>query len=65
MLVNKRGTTWRKLDDATKDSLSPQTAPDLLVANPTLIKRPVFELPDGHLVGFSKAQIEALERRLG
>lgn len=65
VLVNKRGTTWRKLDDATKDSLSPQTAPDLLVANPTLIKRPVFELPDGHLVGFSKAQIEALERRLG
>lgn len=27
VLVNKRGTTWRKLDDATKDSLSPQTAP--------------------------------------
>lgn len=65
VLVNKRGTTWRKLDDATKDNLSAKTAPALLVENPTLIKRPVFELGDGYIVGFAKAHVAELERRLG
>lgn len=64
-LVNKRGTTWRALDDATKDNLSAQTAGVLLGANPTLIKRPVFELADGYIVGFAKGQMAALETRLG
>jgi len=41
-LVNRRGTTWRRLDDATRagvvDAASARAA---LLANPSLIKRPV------------------------
>ena len=41
-LVNRRGTTWRKLDDATRASVvDAATARAVLLANPTLIKRPV------------------------
>lgn len=36
-LVNKRSTTWRQLDEATRENLSAAT----LMAHPTLIKRPV------------------------
>ena len=43
-LVNRRGTTWRRLDDATRagivDTASARAA---LLANPSLIKRPVVE----------------------
>jgi len=42
-LLNRRGTTWRQLDDETRNQLSEARIPDLLVANPTLIKRPVLD----------------------
>jgi arsenate reductase len=54
-LLNKRGTTWRALPDATKDSVGKnkkQTA-KLLVENPTLIKRPVLKWKKHYHVGFS------------
>lgn len=53
-LVNKRSTTWRQLDKDQKAGLNEQSAAKLLLANPTLIKRPV--LNNGHdiLVGFSE-----------
>ena len=41
-LVNRRGTTWRRLDDATRDSVvDAASARALLLAHPSLIKRPV------------------------
>ena len=41
-LVNRRGTTWRKLDDATRASVvDAGSARTVLLANPSLIKRPV------------------------
>ncbi len=54
-LLNKRGTTWRKLDDPRKDNLSQAVAVELMLANPTLIKRPVVETDKGCLVGFKEA----------
>lgn len=55
-LLNKRGTTWRKLDDPRKDSLNQATAVDLMLENPTLIKRPVVETDNGCLVGFKDTE---------
>ena len=54
-LLNKRGTTWRKLDDPRKDKLNQAAAVELMLANPTLIKRPVVETDKGCLVGFKEA----------
>lgn len=57
-LLNKRSTTWRQLSDADKQSA--QTDPmDLLLAQPTLIKRPV--ITDGETildVGFSPSSLD-------
>ncbi len=44
-VLNKRGTTWRKLDDAQKQAAdaSVDNAIELLVENTSMIKRPIVE----------------------
>jgi arsenate reductase len=43
-LVNRRGTTWRRLDEATRASVvDAPSARTALLANPSLIKRPVVD----------------------
>ncbi len=51
-LLNKAGTTFKKLPDADKTGLTEKRAVALMVAHPTLIKRPVLETHEGLLVGF-------------
>ena len=53
-LLNKQGTTWRKLDGVLQaSSASPQGAQALVLANPSVIKRPVVEWSQGDVtVGF-------------
>jgi Spx/MgsR family transcriptional regulator len=59
-LLNKRGTTWRKLADSEKEDIDETKALALLVANPSMIKRPVLQI-DKHIeVGFSEASYMAL-----
>jgi arsenate reductase len=54
VVLNKRGTTFRKLTDAEKAQADDAAgAVDLLVANPSMIKRPVVEHGGGLLVGFN------------
>ena len=61
-IVNKRGTTYRKLDDSLKASLAVDTAPNLLVENPSMIKRPILchqnDPKSKSLVGFKSEQYE-------
>lgn len=63
-LLNRRGTTWRALDaHAQQSAASPAAALALMQAQPSLIKRPVVEWPDGSVsVGFDAAD---WTRRLG
>ncbi len=56
VLLNKRGTTWRKLDEADKQDIDTAKAIDLLLAHPAMIKRPVLEAGDHLLVGFDEQQ---------
>ncbi len=42
-VLNKRSTTWKQLSDMDKSNLDGPKAVALMVANPTLIKRPVFD----------------------
>lgn len=53
VLINRRGTTWRKLSEADKDVENDADAVALLLANPAMIKRPVIDLGDVRLVGFT------------
>jgi len=55
-LLNRRGTTWRALDDAAKAAVvDERTAVALMQAKPMLIKRPVVEVDGDVVVGFSEA----------
>jgi len=58
-LLNKRGTTWRKLEDPRKDDLTEAIAIELMLANPTLIKRPVVTVNNDCMVGFKEADYAA------
>jgi len=51
-LLNRAGTTFRKLPDADKDGLDEDKAVALMLAQPSMIKRPVLDLGDRRLVGF-------------
>jgi arsenate reductase (glutaredoxin) len=52
-LLNRAGTTFKKLSDKEKDGLTEKKALALMLAQPSMIKRPVLELPGGKLlVGF-------------
>jgi arsenate reductase len=60
-LLNKAGTTFRKLPDADKANLTEAKAIRLMLAQPSMIKRPVLELSGGKiLVGFKPEQYEAV-----
>lgn len=53
-LVNRKGTTWRKLDEATRLAVvDDASATALMLANPSVVKRPVVVWGDGGVsVGF-------------
>ncbi len=59
-LLNRRGTTWRKLADTDKRDVDAAKARALMIEHPALIKRPVFETGGRVIVGFSAAEKEAL-----
>jgi Spx/MgsR family transcriptional regulator len=63
-LFNRAGTTFRKLPDADKQSLTDKKAIALMINQPSLIKRPVLDLGCGKLlVGFKPdVYAEALDR---
>lgn len=52
LLLNRAGTTFRKLDEADKADIDAAKALALMAAQPSLIKRPVVEYRGGLLVGF-------------
>lgn len=59
-LLNRKSTTWRNLPDAEKADINGAKAEKLMAANPTLIKRPVFEVGKAIHVGFGESVKDAL-----
>ena len=58
-LVNHQGTTWRQLSDAEKATVKDaDSALALMLAKPSVIKRPVVEAGKTLLVGFDEARYE-------
>lgn len=58
-LLNRAGTTFRKLPDAEKDELDAAKAVAIMAAHPSCIRRPVVEHAGGLLIGFNQAEWEA------
>ncbi|MEX0342829.1 MAG: ArsC/Spx/MgsR family protein, partial [Erythrobacter sp.] len=58
-VLNRRGTTWRKLSDEQKADVDAAKAVELLQDNPSMIKRPVVEHDGGLLVGFGEDEWSA------
>jgi arsenate reductase (glutaredoxin) len=62
-ILNRAGTTFRQLGDADKADIDLKKALRLMQAQPSLIKRPVLELADRILVGFTPENYaEAFEK---
>ena len=61
VLLNRAGTTFRKLPDAAKANLTEDKAVKLMLEQPAMIKRPVLERGKTLLVGFSPEKYAALK----
>jgi arsenate reductase len=60
VLLNRSGTTFRKLPDSAKEGLNEKKAVAPMLEQPSMIRRPVLEGPGGALlVGFKIEQYEA------
>ncbi len=58
VLLNKAGTTFKKLPDADKANVTEKKAIALMMAQPSMIKRPVLDIGGKLLVGFKPADYE-------
>ena len=57
-LLNRAGTTFKKLPDGDKEGITEKKAIALMLAQPSMIKRPVLDVDGKLLVGFKPAEYE-------
>ena len=55
-LLNKRGTTWRKLSPGEQEGVDEEKAITLMMKNTSLIKRPVWERGGRYALGFAQGK---------
>lgn len=60
-MLNRRGTTWRKLPSAQTKDVNEASATALMAAYPALIKRPVFDLGEKRVIGFRDQEKEIIK----
>ncbi len=60
LLLNKRSTTWKNLDPNIKESMDSHSALDIMLEQPAIIKRPVLDLGNKRVVGFSEQSYRAV-----
>lgn len=59
-VLNKRGTTWRKLDDNIKSNVNNESAIKIMLEHPSIIKRPVLESGNILLIGFKEDEYQQI-----
>lgn len=59
-ILNRRGTTWRKLDDEVKNNIDETSSIKVMLENPSAIKRPVLESGKTILIGFKEDEYRTL-----
>jgi arsenate reductase (glutaredoxin) len=57
-MLNRTSTSWRQLTDTQKQAIDRQSALQLMLATPTLIKRPILQTHQTLLVGFKPDQYQ-------
>ena len=61
-LLNTRSATWRGIAESRRQDMNKKRALELMLEQPTLIKRPVLDTGDAILVGFSTTMYDDLPR---
>ena len=59
-LVNKRSTSWKALDESARTSMDSDSAQAAIMAQPTLIKRPLLDTGHQRFTGFSASNNEKI-----
>jgi arsenate reductase len=60
VLLNRAGTTFRKLPDGDKEDITEEKAVALMLAQPSMIKRPVLDIKGRLTVGFKPEEYKRL-----
>ena len=60
-VLNKRSTTWRNLREEEKQDVDANKARELILAHPTLLKRPLLEIGDEIRVGYRDGDYDDLK----
>lgn len=55
-VVNRKGMTWRKLDEQTREQMDETKAIEIMLANQSIIKRPLIVMGDKKILGFNEAE---------
>ena len=59
-VINRRGTTWRKLDPVVRERMDAESAVEQALANPSLIKRPILRTTSHLRAGFNPDEWKTL-----
>lgn len=59
-LINRRSTSWKALDGATREKMDEELALPTILAHPTLIKRPLLDTGHERFTGFSAASYQKI-----
>ena len=57
-VINRKGMTWRKLDEATRNSMDADKAIDIMLQNQSIIKRPLIIKGDKKILGFNEDEYQ-------
>lgn len=64
-VINRRGTTWRKLPDDVKDNMDEAAAIKVAIENPSIIKRPLLVTQDNVYLGFEDETYDQIFKENG
>jgi Spx/MgsR family transcriptional regulator len=59
-LLNRRSTSWKQLDEATREAMDERLALEVTLEHPTLIKRPLLDTGASRHVGFKESEYAEL-----
>lgn len=56
VVINRKGMTWRKLDESVRDTMNVEKAIDIMLENQSIIKRPLIVKGDKKILGFNEEE---------
>jgi Spx/MgsR family transcriptional regulator len=59
-VVNRRGTTWRRLPESVRASMDAESAVRVMLENPSIVRRPILDTGNARHPGFSPEQYQEI-----